>query len=260
MVWREDFAQGMPRWSDWTRCAQPWDDRLQQCSASVAGPGEQVYWNPTLMRGGRDPVVADPGGGIDLLARPMTEDEHALLGAAMARQSDLWPHARDILGAAHWTSAWMQTRGSFPVGTTVSAMLLPGAGPSSWSGLWMLNDPAHRRWPPEIDVAEVTNDPDGRMRVRQVIHYRDAGGKARTAGCPYALMPRDWIVAAVTRLPNEIRFSINGVEHCRVPAPPGFGDPMNVILSQQVGGLARPTDAATEPFALGVRWVSVTRS
>jgi hypothetical protein len=259
-VWREDFTDGIPRWADWSRCAQPWEDQLTQCAPVVAGPGEQVYWNPKLMRGGRDPVVAASGGGIDIVARPMTDDEHTLLIGTMARQAAISQHVRDVLEAAGWASGWMQTRPSFPVGTTVTALIEPGAGPSSWSGLWMLNDPAHRRWPPEIDVAEVTNDPDGRMRIRQVIHYRDAGGTLRSDGCPIALLPHGWIKVAVTRLPQEIRFSLNGVEHCRVPAPAGFDDPMNLILSQQVGGLAQPSNGAVTPMALGVRWIAVTRS
>jgi beta-glucanase (GH16 family) len=223
-----------------------------------AGPGEEIYWHPRVMRGGRDPVVPADKGGISLLARPIVPGERALIDKAVARQADLPPHTRAVLLGAGWTSAWLQTRPSFPVGTTVSAMLRPAPGTSAWGGLWMLNDPAHRRWPPEIDVAEVTNDPDGRMRVRQVIHYRDGAGQLRTAGCPYAILPRDWIVAAVTRLPHEIRFSLNGTEHCRIAAPDGFDDPMTIIVSQQVGGLAAHSNAATAPFALELRWVRVT--
>ncbi len=259
-IWQDSFAGGQPRRADWSRCAQPWDDTVGQCSALQAGPGEEIYWNPGVMRGGRDPVVPADQGGISLLARPIIAGERVLIARAVARQADLPPHTRDVLQGAGWTSAWLQSRPSFPVGTTVSAMLRPGAGASAWGGLWMLNDPAHRRWPPEIDVAEITNDPDGRMRVRQVIHYRDGAGQLRTAGCPHAIMPRGWIVAAVTRLPHEIRFSLNGAEHCRIAAPDGFDDPMTIIVSQQVGGLAAPSTAATAPFALDLRWVRVTRA
>ncbi|WP_353227644.1 hypothetical protein [Novosphingobium sp.] len=259
VVWHDDFGGDQPRWTDWSRCAQPWEDKLSQCSALVSGSGEEVFWNPALLGGGRDPVVRGAEGGIMLLARPMTDTERALLDREMARQKDLQPRYRDALANARWTSAWMQTRPSFAIGTTVSAMIRPGAGASSWDGLWMLNDPAHRRWPPEIDVAEVTNEPDGRMHVRQVIHYRDETGQFRTAGCPIAVIPRDWITVSVTRLAGQIRFGLNGVERCRIPAPPGFGDPMNLILSEQVGGLAAHTDATTVPFGLEVRWVKVTR-
>lgn len=257
VVWREDFAGGAPRAGTWTRCAQPFESRVEGCSAAMAGPGQQVYWNPGLMRGGRDPVVAAAGGGISILARPMLPEERRLLDAAIVAQLPIQPSAAGALAHARWTSGWLQTRRGFAQGTTVSAMIRPGEGAASWSGLWMLNDVAHRRWPPEIDVAEVTNDPDGRMHVRQVIHYRDAAGKLQQDGCPPALMPRDWFVASVTRTAREIRFAINGTQRCAVPTPPGFGDPMTVIFSQQVGGLARPADAQTAPFALDVRWVEV---
>ncbi len=260
-IWHEDFAAGTVRWANWTRCEQPWNDRVSACSNLAAGSGEQVYWDPQLLRGGRDPVVPGADGGISLLARPITQDERTLVTEAMARQRDLRPDHRQALVQAGWTTAWMQTRAAFPMGTTVTARLRPGAGPSSWGGLWMINEYAngHGHWPPEIDVAEVTNEADGRMHVRQVIHYRDADGKLQVAGCPYAVMKRDWVTASVTRLPHELRFGLNGVEHCRIPAPPDFGDPMTVILSQQVGGLAAHSTAATEPFSLDVQWVRVTR-
>lgn len=257
-IWQDDFAAGQPQAGAWARCALPWDDQPGQCSALQAGPGEQVYWSGAVMHGGRDPVIAADGGGIMLLARPITAQEQGLRDAVLARADGIPARTRAALVNAGWTSGWLQTRRGFPVGTTVTARLRPGAGPSSWGGLWMLNDPAHRRWPPEIDVAEVTNDPDGRMRVRQVIHYRDAAGALQTAGCPFALLPHDWITASVTRTAGEIRFGLNGVEHCRIPAPPGFDDPMTLIFSQQVGGLARPTTPDTAPFGLEVRWVRVT--
>ena len=259
-LWQDDFAGGAPRPGEWARCALPWDDQVGQCSALQAGPGEQVYWSPAVMGGGRDPVVPGASGGIALMAWPLADRERALRDGALARAASVAPRARALLADAGWASGWLQTRRGFPLGTTITARLRPGAGPSSWGGLWMLNDPAHRRWPPEIDVAEVTNDPDGRMRVRQVIHFRDAKGTLQTAGCPYALMPRDWITASVTRVGGEIRFGLNGVERCRIAAPPGFDDPMTLILSQQVGGLARPTGGAGAPFGLEVRWIRVTRA
>lgn len=257
-IWEDDFASGQPQPGAWARCALPWEDQVGQCSAVQAGPGEQIYWSGAVMHGGRDPVVPADGGGIMLLARPIMAQEQALRDAVLARADGVSARARAALNNAGWTSAWLQTRRGFRVGTTVTARLRPGAGPSSWGGLWMLNDPAHRRWPPEIDVAEVTNDPDGRMRVRQVIHYRDAAGALQTAGCPFALLPRDWLTVSVTRTAGEIRFAINGVERCRIPAPPGFDDPMTLIFSQQVGGLAQSTTPGTAPFGLEVRWVRVT--
>ena len=261
ILWHEDFAGGAVRWSDWTRCEQPWNDRVSACSNLAAGSGEQIYWDPALMRGGRDPVAPGADGGISLLARPITADERDLMVKATARQRDLQPAHRQALAQVGWTTAWMQTRTAYPTGTTIAARLRPGAGASFWGGFWTLNETAHGHghWPPEIDIAEVTNEPDGRMRVRQVIHFRDAAGKLQTAGCPQALLPRDWITASVTRQPHELRFGLNGAEHCRIPVPPGFDDPMTIIFSEQVGGLAAHTTPATAPFALDVAWVRVAR-
>lgn len=260
----EDFGPDHDWRAEWSACAQPWENRLEQCAASQAGPGEQIYWNPRLLGGGRDPLVArdragEEGGGIALVARRILPEERALLATAIGLQEPVKPAMKVALAGAGWTSAWLQSRRSFPVGTTIAARLRPAAGASSWGGLWMLNDPAHRRWPPEIDVAEVTNEPDGRMRVRQVIHYRDAAGQPQTGGCNHVLMPRGWITASVTRARGTLTFAINGVETCTVAAPAGFDDPMNLIFSQQVGGLARHSDAETPPMALDVRWIEVTR-
>eukprot|EP01037_Dinobryon_pediforme_P011234 gene11234-11319_t len=200
ILWHEDFAGGAVRWSDWTRCEQPWNDRVSACSNLAAGSGEQIYWDPALMRGGRDPVAPGADGGISLLARPITADERDLMVKATARQRDLQPAHRQALAQVGWTTAWMQTRTAYPTSTTIAARLRPGAGASFWGGFWTLNETAHGHghWPPEIDIAEVTNEPDGRMRVRQVIHFRDAAGKLQTAGCPQALLPRDWITAFVS--------------------------------------------------------------
>lgn len=264
LLWHEAFGPGEDWRANWVSCALPYENRLEQCAATQAGPGEQVYWNPRLVGGGRDPIVQRPvdgpeGGGIALVARRMSDGEHALLATAITLQDPIAPGPRAALAGAGWTSGWLQSRQSFPVGTTIAARLLPAAGASSWGGLWLINDPAHRHWPPEIDVAEVTNEPDGRMRVRQVIHYRDAAGALQSGGCGFVLMPRGWITASITRKADALTFAINGVETCTVAAPPGFGDPMTVILSQQVGGLARHTDAATADMALAVRWIRVTR-
>lgn len=258
VVFNETFPNGSL--ANWTRCAQPFEDNLAQCSFHVGGgSGAHLYANPAIMPGITDPVSMARGGGIVIHARPLTEADKAHLAKALDAQT-IRPDAATALKSATWGSGWLESRQAFPVGTSITARFLPGAGPSAWSGIWAYSDINHRQEHAEIDIAEVTNRPDGSMLVRQVIHWPAAiTGKLQRAGCTSKVTAHSWITATAIRKADGITFYLNGIKTCSVPNEPGLDHPMQLIISQQVGGLVKAPTPATRPFAMAVQWVRVSR-
>lgn len=258
VVFYDSFPSGRVALSSWTLCAQPWETNLGQCSYLSGGSrGVQVYANPVIVPGMTSPLSAASGNvGVSITARPLSDGDKALLYAAMAKQV-IGSTQRLALQSATWSSGWLETRASFAVGSTVKAMFQPGSSLSSWSGLWMVNDVAHRAYHAEIDFAEVTNLPNGTMIVRQLIHWPNSSGQLQTYGCHQILPSGQWLLPTVTRTTSAVVFTLNGKTTCTVPNPPGFLDPMQIIFSQQVGGVAQTPTVLTQPFSTTLKWIEV---
>lgn len=256
-IWQDEFNEGKPIAGEWSSCAQPWETTVGRCSSLVAGAGQQTF--------GDAPVPLKAFGQIRLNARPKTAADRKIEGARIAAQKPPAEHA-SATTKADWRGTWMQTRRSFGLGTMVEALFLPGNSLASWSGLWLLNDPGpppsypNRKWPPEFDVGEVTLNKDGSMYVRFALHYLDAKGKKQTDNCSQTLSKRQWVRTGLSRAEDgsSYTFWLNGKAICTKPLPASARDPMQIILSQQVGGLAAAPGASTEPFGTQVDHVRVT--
>lgn len=260
IIWRDRFEGGRIASRDWTRCAQPWSDLALGCSSAHAGGDEYVYWSPKVFGAAEvgDTVVLGMRHGVRLRATRLTPGEAARVRTAIPRGSDTRETA--LLRNARWKSAWLQTRKSWGINHRIAATFLPSTDPSAWFGLWMLNDPAHRRWPPEIDVAEVTNLPDGRFYVRQNVHWTDAAGKHQVDTCPATLDKNTQITAGVTRSATTLTFDLNGHTTCSFPLRRGVADPMQAIVSLQVGGLGKPSTSATPAIEVGLEEIRVEQT
>lgn len=260
--WADEFANGKLRADLWHACAGPWIDGAVQCSHMQAGPGEQLYWNSRIFgqAEGPPPVRAVPAlGQIEFTASRLTDHDKAGVAAALIQQGLINNPAKaavvDSLRSAKWKSAWLESVRQVLPGQTLSVGFLPTADPSYWGGPWGFDHVSGHPYF-EVDLAEVTFNSDGTMHVRQSIHM---GGPGNTLACTIPSLRPQWLFPTATLAPDgmSLTFHLNGGYECTKPLPrPATG--YNVILSQQVAGLAHATTVTTSNMISRYDYVRVT--
>lgn len=253
--WSDDFTD--PTLAKW--CFAPACERYSgfvgQLGAYQVGGGEQMYWDKTVLGKPDGYDVMGAGGGrlTFYVSRLIGKDAPKVLNTMAAQK--VTGTAQASIASAKWKAPWLESRQPFLPGQTLQVMFLPGYDQSYWGGPWAF-DHTSGSFYFEIDLAETTFNSDGTMHVRQVIH---AGSPSNTVGCTWDLQ-RQWIYPSFAWSVDGRTgtFNLNG-KTCTVQLPPEAAKAQpHVLLTQQVGGLAKPSTATTGNMSSLYGWVHVT--
>lgn len=173
-----------------------------------------------------------------------------LVIAAIKRTCPQWPSQAYLSGAIATTD-----RFEFQYGYMEARMQLP-RGKGLWPAFWMVNQ---HGWPPEIDMLDLPTRlyHDTEYHAGIISEHEDhSGGGDMDVGTDvydgFHTYGAEWG-------PQQIVFYFDRREVLRMPTPPDFHRPMNLILNLAVGGEwpGEPPADTTWPQTLVVDYVKV---
>jgi Ca2+-binding RTX toxin-like protein len=143
-----------------------------------------------------------------------------------------------------YNSGLITTQGSFSqlYGVFEARLAVP-AGAGWWPAFWML--PTAGGWPPELDILESFGN--GTAQASFTVHT-NLGAVVADASIPVAVpdIAAGYHTYAVSWLPDEIRWILDGVEVASLPTPPDMSQPMHLLVDLAISNLAAVAETTAE--------------